>query len=142
MKNSRLGLKVTDELRQKLDERADELKLSISNLIRLCIEHFFEQNSNPTNKGSNQTFENGSTWFNELVEEKDSRISDLNREIEKKNKQIEEFQKQQDQAQQIMAMQQKNLDRLTEQNQLLLEASQEKEEKKVGFWGRLIGQRA
>ena len=91
MKNSRLGLKVTDELRQKLDERADELKLSISNLIRLCIEHYFEQNSNPTNKGSNQTFENGSTWFNELVEEKDSRISDLNREIEKKNKQIEKF---------------------------------------------------
>ena len=82
----------------------------------------------------------GSTWFNELVEEKDSRISDLNREIEKKNKQIEEFQKQQDQAQQIIAMQQKNLDRLTEQNQLLLEASQEV--KKVGFWGRLIGQRA
>ena len=142
MKNSRLGLKVTDELRQKLDDKADELKLSISNLIRLCIEHYFEQNPKTTNKGSNQTFKNGSTWFNELVEEKDSRISDLNREIEKKNKQIEEFQKQQDQAQQIMAMQQKNLDRLTEQNQLLLQASQEKEEKKVGFWGRLIGQRA
>ena len=39
-------------------------------------------------------------------------------------------------------MQQKNLDRLTEQNQLLLEASQEEKEKKIGFWGRLIGQRA
>ena len=55
---------------------------------------------------------------------------------------MKELLKQQDQAQQIMAMQQKNLDRLTEQNQLLLETSQEKEEKKVGFWGRLIGQRA
>ena len=55
---------------------------------------------------------------------------------------MKELLKQQDQAQQIIAMQQKNLDRLTEQNQLLLEANQEKEEKKVGFWGRLIGQRA
>ena len=53
---------------------------------------------------------------------------------------MKELLKQQDQAQQIIAMQQKNLDRLTEQNQLLLEASQEV--KKVGFWGRLIGQRA
>ena len=62
--------------------------------------------------------------------------------LSEKDKQIDELLKQQDQSQQIIAMQQKNLDRLTEQNQLLLEASQEKEEKKVGFWGRLIGQRA
>ena len=38
--------------------------------------------------------------------------------------------------------QKKTIDKLTEQNQLLLESSQEKEEKKVGFWGQLIGQRA
>ena len=62
--------------------------------------------------------------------------------LSEKDKQIDELLKQQDQSQQIIAMQQKNLDRLTEQNQLLIEASQEKEEKKVGFWGRLIGQRA
>jgi len=40
----------------------------------------------------------------------------------------------------LAAMQQKTIDKLTEQNQLLLEANQE--EKKVGFWGRFIGQRA
>ena len=57
-----------------------------------------------------------------------------------KDKQIEELLKQQDQGQQLAGMQQKTIDKLTEQNQLLLEASQE--EKKVGFWGRLIGQRA
>ena len=57
-----------------------------------------------------------------------------------KNKQIIELLKQQDQGQQLAAMQQKTIDKLTEQNQLLLETSQE--EKKVGFWGRLIGQRA
>ena len=62
--------------------------------------------------------------------------------LSEKDKQIDELLKQQDQSQQIIAMQQKNLDRLTEQNQLLLEASQDKEEKKIGFWGRLIGQRA
>ena len=66
----------------------------------------------------------------------------LNEQTTEKDHQMKELLKQQDQAQQIMAMQQKNLDRLTEQNQLLLETSQEKEEKKVGFWGRLIGQRA
>jgi len=62
--------------------------------------------------------------------------------LSEKDKQIDELLKQQDQSQQIIAMQQKNLDRLTEQNQLLIEASQEKEEKKVGFWGQLIGQQA
>ena len=66
----------------------------------------------------------------------------LNEQTNEKDHQMKELLKQQDQAQQIIAMQQKNLDRLTEQNQLLLEATQEKEEKKVGFWGRLIGQRA
>ena len=55
------------------------------------FEHYFEKNPKTTNKGSNQTFENSSTWFNELVEEKDSRISDLNREIEKKNKQLKKI---------------------------------------------------
>ena len=66
----------------------------------------------------------------------------LNEQTTEKDHQMKELLKQQDQAQQIIAMQQKNLDRLTEQNQLLLEASQEKKEKKIGFWGRLIGQRA
>ena len=66
----------------------------------------------------------------------------LNEQTNEKDHQMKELLKQQDQAQQIIAMQQKNLDRLTEQNQLRLEATQEKEEKKVGFWGRLIGQRA
>jgi len=67
-------------------------------------------------------------------------ISTLQQELTAKNKQIEEFLKQQDQGQQLAAMQQKTIDKLTEQNQLLLEAGIE--EKKVGFWGRLIGQRA
>jgi len=62
--------------------------------------------------------------------------------LEKRDQQIDELLKQQDQAQQIIAMQQKSIDKLSEQNQLLLEASQEKKEKKISFWARLIGQRA
>ena len=69
-------------------------------------------------------------------------ISTLQQELTAKNTQIEEFLKQQDQGQQLAAMQQKTIAKLTEQNQQLHEASQEKEEKKVGFWSRLIGQRA
>ena len=69
-------------------------------------------------------------------------ISTLQQELTAKNTQIEEFLKQQDQGQQLAAMQQKTIAKLTKQNQQLHEASQEKEEKKVSFWSRLIGQRA
>ena len=72
----------------------------------------------------------------------ESQISSYEEQIVGNKNQVDELLKQQDQAQQIMAMQQKTIDKLTEQNQLLLETSREKEEKKVGFWGRLIGQRA
>ena len=67
-------------------------------------------------------------------------FADKEKQIDDANHQIKELLKQQDQGQQLAAMQQKTIDKLTEQNQLLLETSQE--EKKVGFWGRLIGQRA
>ena len=76
------------------------------------------------------------------IEDSKQREQGWQTQLSEKGKQIDELLKQQDQAQQIIAMQQKSIDKLTEQNQLLLEVSQEKEEKKVGFWGRLIGQRA
>ena len=91
----------------------------------------------------------GSKMQTQLVETQQEMIGQLQSEVEhlreqtvEKSNQMKEILKQQDQAQQIIAMQQKSIDKLTEQNQLLLEASQEKEEKKVGFWARLIGQRA
>ena len=67
-------------------------------------------------------------------------LADKEKQIDNANHQMKELLKQQDQGQQSAAMQQKTIDKLTEQNRLLLETSQE--EKKVGFWGRLIGQRA
>ena len=72
----------------------------------------------------------------------ESQTSDYKKQVSDYKDQVTELLKQNDQGQQLAAMQQQTIDKLTEQNQLLLEASQEKEEKKVGFWGRLVGQRA
>ena len=76
------------------------------------------------------------------IEDSKQREQGWQTQLSEKGKQIDELLKQQDQAQQIIAMQQKSIDKLSEQNQLLLEASQEKKEKKISFWARLIGQRA
>ena len=95
----------------------------------------------------------GSKMQTQLVETQQEMIGQLQSEVEhlrehlseqttEKSNQMKEMLKQQDQAQQIIAMQQKSIDKLTEQNQQLHEASQEKEEKKVSFWSRLVGQRA
>ena len=72
----------------------------------------------------------------------ESQTSDYKKQVNDYKDQVTELLKQNDQGQQLAAMQQQTIGKLTEQNQLLLEASQEKEEKKVGFWGRLVGQRA
>ena len=72
----------------------------------------------------------------------ESQTSDYKKQVNDYKDQVTELLKQNDQGQQLAAMQQQTISKLTEQNQLLLEASQEKEEKKVSFWGRLVGQRA
>jgi len=72
----------------------------------------------------------------------ESQTSDYKKQVNDYKDQVTELLKQNDQGQQLAAMQQQTIGKLTEHNQLLLEASQEKEEKKVGFWGRLVGQRA
>ena len=72
---------------------------------------------------------------NEYLKQK---VIDKEKQVEETNNQINELLKQQNQAQQLSAMQQKTIDRLTEQNQLLLETSQQK---KPSFWQRLIGQK-
>ena len=64
--------------------------------------------------------------------------NDYKKQLEKKDNRIDELLKQQNQAQQLSAMQQKTIDRLTEQNQLLLDTTQQK---KPSLWQRLIGQK-
>ena len=95
-------------------------------------------------QGTYQAFQTGSQIDKIEIENEylKQALADKEKQIKDANHQIKEFLKQQDQGQQLAAMQQKTIATLTEQNQLLLEANQEKEEKKVGFWGRLIGQRA
>ena len=96
--------------------------------------------SQGTYQGTSQAFQTGSQVDKIEIENEylKQALADKEKQIEDANHQIKEFLKQQDQGQQLAAMQQKTIATLTEQNQLLLE----KEEKKVGFWGRLIGQRA
>ena len=100
--------------------------------------------SQETYQGTSQAYQTGSQVDKIEIENEylKQALADKEKQIEDANHQIKEFLKQQDQGQQLAAMQQKTIATLTEQNQLLLEASQEKEEKKVGFWGRLVGQRA
>ena len=136
MKNSRIGIKVTEEYRTIIERNATEVNLSISEYIRQCIDQClnvepeFEQSSTNTNGSSK--------GFDQIIEEKDTRISDLKEQILEKDTQMKSLLQQQDQSQQLLAMQQSSLNTLTEQNQLLIESSQQK---KPSLWQRLIGQK-
>ena len=142
-----IALKIHANLHEIATKTAKRKSISLSKLIRKSIEQYCTRTTHEEehvserdikDQGTNKVHANTET----LHEQSRELILTLQQELTTKNKQIEEFLKQQDQGQQLAAMQQKTIDKLTEQNQLLLETSQEKEEKKVGFWGRLIGQRA
>ena len=124
-------------LHQTASQKADELGIPITELVRQALHSFCTTGSAHASKTSHISAET-SLRMNLL----ESQLESTQQQVLTKDKQIEEILKQQDQGQQLAAMQQQTIGKLTEQNQLLLEASQEKEEKKVGFWGRLVGQRA
>ena len=124
----------TETVRRRIREGKLEAEL------RDGVYFIIDKTADATHNHTNTTHTHDTDNTQSLIKETDDRIEDLKQDIEEKNKQIIELLKQQDQGQQLAAMQQKTIDKLTEQNQLLLETSQE--EKKVGFWGRLIGQRA
>ena len=132
MKNSRIGIKVTEEYRTIIERNASEVGLTISEYIRQCIDQCLnvEQSSTNTNGSSK--------GFDQIIVEKDTRISDLKEQILEKDTQIKSLLQQQDQSQQLLAMQQSSLNTLTEQNQLLIESSQQK---KPSLWQRRIGQK-
>jgi len=124
-------------LHQTASQKADELGIPITELVRQALHSFCTTESAHASTPSHISAET-SLRMNLL----ESQLESTQQQVLTKDKQIEEILKQQDQGQQLAAMQQQTIGKLTEQNQLLLEASQEKEEKKVGFWGRLVGQRA
>ena len=131
------SVRLKDQLHEMASQKADELGIPITELVRQALDSFCKTNSVDESKTSQS---NPETILRiKLLE---SQLESSMQQVLTKDKQIEELLKQQDQGQQLAGMQQKTIDKLTEQNQLLLESSQEKEEKKVGFWGRLIGQRA
>ena len=131
------SVRLKEPLHQTASEKADELGIPITELVRQALHSFCTTESTHASKTSHISAET-SLRMNLL----ESQLESTQQQVLTKDKQIEEILKQQDQGQQLAAMQQQTIDKLTEQNQLLLEASQEKEEKKVGFWGRLVGQRA
>ena len=124
-------------LHQTASQKADELGIPITELVRQALHSFCTTESTHASTPSHISAET-SLRMNLL----ESQLESTQQQVLTKDKQIEEILKQQDQGQQLAAMQQQTIGKLTEQNQLLLEANQEKEEKKVGFWGRLVGQRA
>ena len=96
-----------------------------------------DKTSQETSQPDDETYQDELNFKieNEYLKQK---VIDKEKQVEEANNQINELLKQQNQAQQLSAMQQKTIDRLTEQNQLLLETSQQK---KPSFWQRLIGQK-
>ncbi|MFP6724045.1 MAG: hypothetical protein VCF25_27830 [Candidatus Poribacteria bacterium] len=136
MKNSRIGIKVTEEYRTIIERNASEVGLTISEYIRQCIDQCL--NVEPESEQSATNTNGSSKGFDKIIEEKDTRISDLKDQLLEKDTQIKSLLKQQDQSQQLLAMQQNSLNTLTAQNQLLIESSQPK---KPSFWQRLIGQK-
>ena len=95
-----------------------------------------DKTSQETSQPDDETYQDELNFKieNEYLKQK---VIDKEKQVEEANNQINELLKQQNQAQQLSAMQQKTIDRLTEQNQLLLETTQQK---KPSFWQRLIGQ--
>jgi len=136
MKNSRIGIKVTEEYRTIIERNASKVGLTISEYIRQCIDQCL--NVEPESEQSATNTNGSSKGFDKIIEEKDTRISDLKDQLLEKDTQIKSLLKQQDQSQQLLAMQQNSLNTLTAQNQLLIESSQQK---KPSFWQRLIGQK-
>ena len=96
-----------------------------------------DKTSQETSQPDDETYQDELNFKieNEYLKQK---VIDKEKQVEEANNQINELLKQQNQAQQLSAMQQKTIDRLTEQNQLLLETTQQK---KPSFWQRLIGQK-
>ena len=136
MKNSRIGIKVTEEYRTIIERNASKVGLTISEYIRQCIDQCL--NVEPESEQSATNTNGSSKGFDKIIEEKDTRISDLKDQLLEKDTQMKSLLKQQDQSQQLLAMQQNSLNTLTAQNQLLIESSQQK---KPSFWQRLIGQK-
>ena len=122
------SVRLKDPLHQTASQKAEELGVPITELVRQALDAFCTAGDALTSTTSQSCTE--TSLRIDLLE---SQLELTQQQIVTKDKQIEELLKQQNQSQQLAAMQQQTVDKLTEQNHLLLE-------KKVSFWRRLIGQ--
>lgn len=122
------SVRLKDPLHQTASQKAEELGVPITELVRQALDSFCTAGDALTSTTSQSCTE--TSLRIDLLE---SQLELTQQQIVTKDKQIEELLKQQNQSQQLAAMQQQTVDKLTEQNHLLLE-------KKVSFWRRLIGQ--
>ena len=122
------SVRLKDPLHQTASQKAEELGVPITELVRQALDSFCTAGDALTSTTSQPCVE--TALRTDLLE---SQLELTQQQIVTKDKQIEELLKQQNQSQQLAAMQQQTVDKLTEQNHLLLE-------KKVSFWRRLIGQ--
>ena len=142
----------------KLKERTLRYRIA-KNTIQSKLENnkrfvYIEENDETLHETSNSlhaNFEEGLIAHKEIMKEKDLRIENLQQQIEVLQKQIDErsnfinqesekhntqmhaLTEQIDHLHQIVAMQQKTIESVTEKNNLLLES------KTRSLWGRLIG---
>ena len=122
------SVRLKDPLHQTASQKAEELGVPITELVRQALDSFCT-----TGDALTSTTSQSCTETSLRIDLLESQLELTQQQIVTKDKQIEELLKQQNQSQQLAAMQQQTVDKLTEQNHLLLE-------KKVSFWRRLIGQ--
>ena len=122
--NKKFSITFPQELYDQVKEFAESQGQTIATVIREST--IFRVEKGGTEEPSTELGSNAQ----KLISTLESHNSTL-------TEQVRDSQKSLDQSQQLLAMQQKTIDRLTEQNQLLLETSQQK---KPSFWQRLIGQ--
>ncbi len=91
-----IGIRITHELHGRIQDTADEQNISISDFVRHAATHMLNGCQSPSNNVER-------TKLNEHLE----------RQVEEKDKQIQELH-------QLLAVSQKSVQQLTEQNQTLL----------------------
>ena len=106
-----IGIRITHELHGRIQDTTDEQNISVSDFVRHAVVHLLNGCQSPLNNGEH-------TKLNEHLE----------RQVEEKDKQIQELH-------QLLAVSQKSVQQLTEQNQTLLI------DNRTSFWWRRLWKR-
>jgi gas vesicle protein len=133
---SKLG--ISDRaLYYRIEKGKVESKVEAGNrFVRVEIsENPSENTSEAVSETVAEAFEAVSESFQKLIEEKDARIGQLTNQVEHLQKQASQQETHIERLEQLLALEQKNVHTLAEQNQLLLADSR----KKPSWWQRIVG---